>query len=99
LAAARNSNVLLLGEAVQGKDIFAQAIHNESLRRNGPFVAINCGAIPKELIAPASYLALLTALLPGRLHKRGVTRRNLNWLTARTIFFGMKLGKCRWNCK
>ncbi len=51
LAAASKSNVLLLGESGTGKDIFAQAIHNESHRRKGPFVAINCGAIPKELIA------------------------------------------------
>ncbi|MBP7342626.1 MAG: sigma-54-dependent Fis family transcriptional regulator [Smithellaceae bacterium] len=46
-----NSNVLLLGKSGTGKDIFAQAIHNESERRNGPYVAINCGAIPRDLIA------------------------------------------------
>ncbi|MCL6478197.1 MAG: sigma-54-dependent Fis family transcriptional regulator [Peptococcaceae bacterium] len=45
------SNVLLLGESGTGKDLFAQAIHNGSARGNGPFVAINCGAIPRELIA------------------------------------------------
>lgn len=45
------SNVLLLGESGTGKDLFAQAIHNGSVRGNGPFVAINCGAIPRELIA------------------------------------------------
>lgn len=44
------SNVLLLGESGTGKDMFAQAIHNGSMRSNGPFVAINCGAIPRELI-------------------------------------------------
>jgi transcriptional regulator with PAS, ATPase and Fis domain len=48
--AIRESNILLLGESGTGKDIFAQAIHNASPRRLGPFVAINCGAIPKELI-------------------------------------------------
>ncbi|MDX9872179.1 MAG: sigma-54-dependent Fis family transcriptional regulator [Clostridia bacterium] len=48
--APRESNILLLGESGTGKDVFAQAIHNASLRRLGPFVAINCGAIPKELI-------------------------------------------------
>lgn len=48
--APRESNILLLGESGTGKDVFAQAIHNASLRRVGPFVAINCGAIPKELI-------------------------------------------------
>jgi transcriptional regulator with PAS, ATPase and Fis domain len=48
--ASTESNVLLLGESGTGKDIFAQAIHNASARRNGPFVPINCGALPKELI-------------------------------------------------
>ena len=35
----------------QGKELFAQASHNDGPRRNRPFVAINCGAIPKELLA------------------------------------------------
>lgn len=50
IAASNNSNVLILGESGTGKELFAQAIHNASSRRNGPFVAINCGAIPKSLI-------------------------------------------------
>ncbi|MHB8158618.1 MAG: sigma-54 interaction domain-containing protein, partial [Desulfocucumaceae bacterium] len=50
MVAPRESNILLLGESGTGKDLFAQAIHNASLRSFGPFVAINCGAIPKELI-------------------------------------------------
>ncbi|HCF71162.1 MAG TPA: sigma-54-dependent Fis family transcriptional regulator [Syntrophomonas sp.] len=44
-------NVLLEGESGTGKEIFAQSIHNRGLRRRGPFVAVNCGAIPRELIA------------------------------------------------
>jgi sigma-54 dependent transcriptional regulator, acetoin dehydrogenase operon transcriptional activator AcoR len=44
------SNVLLLGKSGTGKDIFAQAIHNASARKNGPYVAINCAAIPRDLI-------------------------------------------------
>lgn len=51
LAASSNSNILLVGESGTGKDVFAQAIHNESPRRNGPFLAINCAALPRELIA------------------------------------------------
>ncbi len=46
-----NSNVLLLGESGTGKDVFAQAIHNESSRSASPYVAINCAAIPRDLIA------------------------------------------------
>ena len=51
LASRSDSNVLLLGESGTGKDLFARAIHNTSIRKNGPFVAVNCLAIPKELIA------------------------------------------------
>jgi len=50
LASRSTSNVLLLGKSGTGKDIFAQAIHNASSRRNGPYVAINCAAIPRDLI-------------------------------------------------
>lgn len=51
LAAKCLSTVLLQGECGTGKEIFAQAIHQASSRRNGPFVAVNCGAIPKDLIS------------------------------------------------
>jgi transcriptional regulator with PAS, ATPase and Fis domain len=50
LAAGKDSNVLLSGESGTGKELFAQAIHNASYRRNEPFLAINCGAIPRELL-------------------------------------------------
>jgi len=50
LAAATTSNILLQGESGTGKEIFAQAIHNHSSQCNGPFIALNCGAIPRELI-------------------------------------------------
>ena len=49
--AVSSSNVLLLGESGTGKDVFAQAIHNASPRRRGPFVAINCAATPRDLLA------------------------------------------------
>lgn len=44
------SNVLLMGESGTGKEMFAQAIHNYSDRQAGPFIDINCGAIPRNLI-------------------------------------------------
>ncbi|MDD3364191.1 MAG: sigma 54-interacting transcriptional regulator [Syntrophomonas sp.] len=50
MAAASMTNVLLEGESGTGKEVFAQAIHNNSVRCKGPFVAINCGAIPRELV-------------------------------------------------
>lgn len=50
-AATSDCNVLIEGESGTGKELFAQSIHNSSPRRNGPFVAVNCGAIPRELVA------------------------------------------------
>jgi len=43
-------NVLLAGETGTGKEVFARAIHQASHRSKGPFVAVNCGAIPGELV-------------------------------------------------
>ncbi len=50
LAAETSSRVIIEGESGTGKELIAQAIHNESLQQNGPFIAVNCGAIPRELI-------------------------------------------------
>jgi transcriptional regulator with PAS, ATPase and Fis domain len=51
LAASSNANVLLEGESGTGKEVLAQAIHNGSMCSEGPFVVINCGAIPRDLVA------------------------------------------------
>ncbi|MDR3589236.1 MAG: sigma-54-dependent Fis family transcriptional regulator [Negativicutes bacterium] len=51
LAATSLSIVLLQGESGTGKELFAQAIHHHSARSDGPFIAVNCGAIPRELIS------------------------------------------------
>ncbi len=44
------STVLLMGESGTGKELLAQSIHNASTRRNEVFIAVNCGALPKNLI-------------------------------------------------
>lgn len=48
--AKTNSNVLILGESGTGKELFAHAIHSISRRANAPFIKVNCGAIPYELL-------------------------------------------------
>lgn len=49
-ASKTSSNVLLLGESGTGKDLFAQAIHNNNSRINEPYIALNCGAVPRDLL-------------------------------------------------
>ena len=48
--AGKNANVLVLGESGTGKEVVARGIHTTSLRSNGPFIPVNCGAIPAELL-------------------------------------------------
>ncbi len=48
--AATDTTVLILGESGTGKEVVAQCLHQHSTRARGPFVALNCGAIPPELM-------------------------------------------------
>ncbi|WP_343069607.1 sigma-54-dependent Fis family transcriptional regulator [Clostridium aciditolerans] len=49
-AAITNCSILIEGPSGTGKELFAQSIHNYSTRKNGPFVAVNCASLPKELM-------------------------------------------------
>jgi DNA-binding NtrC family response regulator len=49
-AAAVDSTVLILGESGTGKELVAQALHHNSPRKKGPFVAVNCAAVPATLV-------------------------------------------------
>jgi sigma-54 dependent transcriptional regulator, acetoin dehydrogenase operon transcriptional activator AcoR len=50
IASQSEATTLLLGESGTGKELFAQAIHNAGSRRKGPFVVVNCGALPRNLV-------------------------------------------------
>jgi len=72
-AAQAECAVLLLGESGTGKELFAQAIHRASPRQAGPFVPIDCAAIPRELLeaelfgyAPGAFSGASTAGKPGK---------------------------------
>jgi transcriptional regulator with PAS, ATPase and Fis domain len=68
-----NSNVLITGESGTGKELVAQAIHYESERSNGPFIKVNCAAIPENLLeseilgyAPGAFSGANRNGKPGR---------------------------------
>jgi hypothetical protein len=70
-AGATNATVLLLGETGSGKEVVAQFIHENSARKSGPFVKVNCGAIPESLIESELFGHMKGAFTDARQDRKG----------------------------
>jgi two-component system, NtrC family, response regulator AtoC len=72
IAASEASTILIQGESGTGKDLVAHAIHYESARRERPFFAINCAALPENLIESELFGHEKGAFTDARVQKRGM---------------------------
>ncbi len=72
IVSTSDTNVLLLGETGTGKDIFAQAIHYNSSRKNKPFVAVNCSSIAKDLLESEMFGYKAGAFTGANKNKKGL---------------------------
>ncbi len=66
------SNVLLLGETGTGKELFARVIHNNSIRRDMPFIPINCSVIPENLIESELFGHMKGAFTGALMSRKGL---------------------------
>ncbi|MGE0591536.1 MAG: sigma-54-dependent transcriptional regulator [Vicinamibacterales bacterium] len=70
--ATTNSTVLITGESGTGKEVIAHALHYSSLRRDHPFVAINCGALPEALLESELFGHVRGAFTGADSNKKGL---------------------------
>ena len=73
--AAKDVTALITGESGTGKEVAAQAIHQQSLRREGPFIAINCSALPEHLLESELFGHVKGAFTDARTDHQGLLQR------------------------
>ncbi len=93
--ARSNSNVLIIGESGVGKELFAHAIHQESPRREAPFVRLNCAAIPETLLE-SELFGYVEGAFTGA--KKGGQAGKFELAEGGTLFW-TKLAICLMPCK
>lgn len=69
LVSPTDMSVLIVGESGTGKEVIAKTIHQNSLRKNNNFIAVDCGAIPKELAA-SEFFGHLKGSFTGAIHDK-----------------------------
>lgn len=71
-AAPSRSNILIRGESGTGKELVAKSIHNNSKRKDGPFVTVNSGSMPSELLESTLFGHVKGAFTGAVSHKKGL---------------------------